>query len=85
MTAEFVLVATVIGLAGWRADVVMQGGGYGVTGDIVLGVRGNIAGTWIFRALGFAPYDAWMAIVGAAFVGAAVLIHTQRMLWHRNA
>ena len=45
MTAEFILVATIIGLlAGWLADVVMEGGGYGVVG-----------GVWTFRALGFAP------------------------------
>jgi uncharacterized membrane protein YeaQ/YmgE (transglycosylase-associated protein family) len=86
MTAEFVLVATVIGLlAGWLADVVMQGGGYGVIGDVLLGVAGSIAGVWIFRALGFAPNEGWMAMIGAAFVGAVLLIYTQRMLWHKNA
>jgi hypothetical protein len=42
------------------------------------------AGAWIFRALGFAANDGWMAIVGAAFVGAAAFIYTQRLLWHRN-
>jgi uncharacterized membrane protein YeaQ/YmgE (transglycosylase-associated protein family) len=86
MTAEFILVATIIGLlAGWLADVVMEGGGYGVVGDVVLGIGGSIAGVWIFRALGFAPNDGWMAAVGAAFAGAVVLIYTQRMLWHKTA
>jgi uncharacterized membrane protein YeaQ/YmgE (transglycosylase-associated protein family) len=86
MPGEFVVVAAVVGLlAGWLADVVMKGGGYGVIGDVLLGVGGSIAGIWIFRALGFAPNDGWMAIVGPAFVGAAVLIYTQRTLWHTNA
>lgn len=86
MTIEFLLVAPIIGLlAGWMADVVMEGGGYGVIGDVVLGIGGSIAGVWIFRALGFAPNDGWMAIVGAAFVGAVVLIYTQRTVWHKNA
>ena len=86
MTAEFVFVAAIIGsLAGWLADVVIEGGGYGVIGDVVLGVVGSVAGVWIFRALGFAPNDGWMAVVGAAFVGAVVLIYTQRMTWHRKA
>ena len=84
--AEFVLVAPIIGLlAGWLADRVMEGGGYGVIGDVVLGVGGSIAGVFIFRALGFAPNDGWMAIVGAAFAGAVALIYTQRMVWHKNA
>lgn len=82
MSAEFVAVAVVIGLlAGWLADVIMKGGGYGVIADVLLGVGGSIAGTWIFRALGFAPNDGWMAIVGAAFAGAVVLIYAQRTLW----
>ena len=86
MTAEFILVATIIGLlAGWLADVIMEGGGYGVIGDIALGVGGSIAGAWIFRALGVAPNDGWMAIVGAAFVGAVVLIYTQRTVWRKTA
>ena len=86
MTIEFLLVAPIIGLlAGWMADVVMEGGGYGVIGDVVLGIGGSLAGVWIFRALGFAPNDGWMAIVGAAFVGAVVLIYTQRTVWHKNA
>jgi len=86
MTVEFLLVAPIIGLlAGWMADVVMEGGGYGVIGDVVLGIGGSIAGVWIFRALGFAPNDGWMAIVGAAFVGAVVLIYTQRTVWYKNA
>lgn len=86
MTAEFILVATIIGvLAGWLADVIIKGGGYGVIGDVALGVGGSIAGVWIFRALGFAPHDGWMAIVGPAFVGAVVLIYTQRTVWHKTA
>lgn len=77
--------ATIIGvLAGWLADVVMEGGGYGVIGDVVLGVSGSIAGVWISRTLGFAPNDGWMAMVGVAFVGAVVLIYTQRTVWYKN-
>jgi uncharacterized membrane protein YeaQ/YmgE (transglycosylase-associated protein family) len=86
MTAEFILVATIIGLlAGWLADVVMEGGGYGAAGDVALGIGGSIAGVWSFRALRFAPNEGWMAAVGAAFVGAFVLIYTQRMLWRKAA
>ena len=85
LTAELMLVATIIGLlAGWLADSVMEGGGYGVLGDVVLGVGGSVAGVWVFRALGFAPNEGWMASVGAAFIGAVVPIYTQRMVWHKT-
>ena len=85
MTGEFVVAAAIVGLlVGWLADVVMEGGGYGVIGDVLLGVGGGLAGASIFVALGFAPNAGWMAIVGAAFVGAVALIYTQRMLWRTS-
>jgi uncharacterized membrane protein YeaQ/YmgE (transglycosylase-associated protein family) len=86
MSAEFILVAVVVGLlAGWLAGVVMKGGGYGLIGDALLGVGGSIVGSWIFRALGFAPSGGWMAMIAVAFVGAVILIYAQRMLWHVHA
>ena len=43
-----------IGLvAGWLAGQVIKGGGYGVIGDIVVGVIGALLGGWLFRVLGF--------------------------------
>jgi uncharacterized membrane protein YeaQ/YmgE (transglycosylase-associated protein family) len=38
----------VLGLvAGWLAGMVMRGGGYGIVGDIVLGILGALIGGWI--------------------------------------
>ena len=38
----------VLGLiAGWAAGMLMKGGGYGLIGDIVLGILGAIIGGWI--------------------------------------
>ena len=38
----------VLGLiAGWLAGMIMQGGGYGILGDIILGVLGAIIGGWL--------------------------------------
>jgi uncharacterized membrane protein YeaQ/YmgE (transglycosylase-associated protein family) len=34
-------------LAGWIAGMVMKGGGYGILGDIILGVLGAIVGGWL--------------------------------------
>src|SRR6266566_8757356 len=34
-------------LAGWLAGIVMKDGGYGLIGDLLLGVFGSIAGGWI--------------------------------------
>jgi uncharacterized membrane protein YeaQ/YmgE (transglycosylase-associated protein family) len=50
MTLETFLIWLVIGLiAGWLASVV-AGGGFGLLGDIIVGVVGAFIGGFIFRA-----------------------------------
>src|SRR5207244_8009515 len=34
-------------LAGWLAGIVMKDGGYGLFGDLLLGVFGRVAGGWV--------------------------------------
>ena len=42
-----------IGLAaGWLAGQLMKGGGFGVIGDIIVGVIGALIGGFLFRSLG---------------------------------
>ena len=42
-----------IGLvAGWLAGQVMKGGGYGLLGDLILGVIGALVGGYLFGLLG---------------------------------
>jgi uncharacterized membrane protein YeaQ/YmgE (transglycosylase-associated protein family) len=65
----------VVGLvAGWLAGQFMRGGGYGVVGDIVLGVVGAFVGGFVFSF--FMP-GASVGIIGSivvAFIGAVILI-----------
>jgi uncharacterized membrane protein YeaQ/YmgE (transglycosylase-associated protein family) len=82
MTFEAIVVAVVVGLvAGWLAGVMMKGGGYGLPGDILLGICGSIVGGWLFRAAGIASGGGWVRSIAVAFVGAVLLILAQRMLW----
>ncbi len=72
MTLELVAIVVVMGLgAGWLAGIVLKDGGYGLTGDILLGLGGSIVGSWLFRALGIAPEAGRLATVVVAFGGAA--------------
>jgi uncharacterized membrane protein YeaQ/YmgE (transglycosylase-associated protein family) len=42
-----------IGLvAGWLTGLIMRGGGYGIFGDLILGVIGAFVGRWLFGVLG---------------------------------
>jgi uncharacterized membrane protein YeaQ/YmgE (transglycosylase-associated protein family) len=45
MSLDSLLVFLLIGLiAGWLAGLVMRGGGYGIVGDIILGILGSLIG-----------------------------------------
>lgn len=69
-----------IGLAaGWLAGMIMKGGGFGLVGDLVVGVIGALLGGWLFRALGIAAYGMLGALITAT-VGAVVLIALLRMV-----
>ncbi len=68
----------IVGLiAGWLAGMVMKGSGYGVIGDIVLGIIGALVGGFIASALFGAP-DAVNGInivsLIVAFLGAVVVV-----------
>ena len=68
-------------LAGWLAGSVMKGGGYGLVGDMVLGLIGSVVGGWIFWALGVSAGGALFPTVFVAFVGAVIVIVAQRKVW----
>ncbi len=86
MNTEMLVMWVVVGLvAGWLAGFVMKGGGYGLIGDIVLGLVGSIVGSWIFQALGVSAGAGLFAAVVVAFVGAVLVIFAQRKLWYARA
>jgi uncharacterized membrane protein YeaQ/YmgE (transglycosylase-associated protein family) len=76
----------VVGLVtGWLAGYVLKSGGYGLKGDLILGLVGSIVGSWFFSALGISP-DAGLFVLGVvAFIGAAIAIVAQRKLWYGYA
>ncbi|MCP5054779.1 MAG: GlsB/YeaQ/YmgE family stress response membrane protein [bacterium] len=64
----------IVGLvAGWLAGMFMKGKGFGLVGNLVVGVIGAFLGSWLFRELGIMTYSLLGAIV-AAFVGAVLLL-----------
>ena len=63
-----------IGLAaGWLAGQIMKGGGYGLVGDLIIGVIGAVVGGWLFGLLGLGPTTLLGSLI-AATVGAILLI-----------
>jgi uncharacterized membrane protein YeaQ/YmgE (transglycosylase-associated protein family) len=70
-----------IGLvAGWLAGQVMKGGGYGVIGDIIVGVLGALLGGWLFGMLGGGLGGGLIGSLIVAFIGACILIFLVRLI-----
>lgn len=84
MALETFLLWIAIGLiAGWLASALV-GGGYGVIGDIVVGVVGAFLGSLIFRGLHLSvPFSGLPATIFVAFVGAVILLLLLRLV-HRG-
>jgi uncharacterized membrane protein YeaQ/YmgE (transglycosylase-associated protein family) len=78
----------VVGLiAGWLAGQVMKGGGYGLIGDIVVGVVGALFGGWLAANVFHIAAAANGINVGSivvAFLGAVAFIWIVRMLPGRS-
>jgi uncharacterized membrane protein YeaQ/YmgE (transglycosylase-associated protein family) len=72
----FILIGLV---AGWLAGQVMKGGGYGVLGDIIVGILGALLGGWLFGMLGIGGGGLIGSLI-VAFIGACILIWLVRLI-----
>ena len=72
----------IVGLiAGWLAGMVMRGGGYGVLGDIIVGIVGALVGGFLAANLfgATSPVDGInLTSIFIAFIGAVVTISILR-------
>jgi len=65
--------------AGWLAGQIMKGGGYGLVGDLIVGVIGALLGGWLFGLAGIASAGLIGQLV-VATIGAIVLILLLRLI-----
>lgn len=73
---SFIVFLVVGAVAGWLAGLIMRGAGFGLLGNIIVGILGSVVGGWLFGsvfkiAIGISPVvDATIY----ALVGAIVLL-----------
>jgi uncharacterized membrane protein YeaQ/YmgE (transglycosylase-associated protein family) len=67
-------------LAGWLAGQLMQGGGFGVIGDIIVGVIGALLGGLLFNTLGLSTGGGLIGSLIVATIGAIVLLFLLRLI-----
>jgi uncharacterized membrane protein YeaQ/YmgE (transglycosylase-associated protein family) len=65
--------------AGWLAGQLMRGSGYGLLGDLIVGVIGAILGGWLFGLLGIAAVGLLGQLI-VATAGAILLLLLLRFL-----
>ena len=61
-------------VAGFLASRVMRGGGYGLIGDIVVGLIGAFIGGWLADLLGIGGSSSLIVSIVIAFIGACILL-----------
>jgi uncharacterized membrane protein YeaQ/YmgE (transglycosylase-associated protein family) len=75
LSNQSLLVILVVGIiAGWLAGRVMEGGGFGLIGDLLVGLIGAFIGNWLLPQLGIHLGAGIIALIINAFIGAVVLL-----------
>ncbi len=81
MSVETVIIWLVIGaIAGWIAGAVVKGGGFGLIGDIIVGIVGAVIGGWLAGVLGIHIGGGIIATIITATGGAIVLLLLVRLI-----
>jgi uncharacterized membrane protein YeaQ/YmgE (transglycosylase-associated protein family) len=81
MTLEALLIILIVGaVAGWLAGQVVRGGGFGLVGNIIVGIVGAFLGSWLFGAIGFAFFPGVINAIITATIGAIILLLLIRVI-----
>src|ERR1700749_2824353 len=81
LSNQSLLVILFVGIvAGWLAGRVMEGGGFGLIGDLLVGLIGAFIGNWLLPQLGIHLGVGIVAAILNAFIGAVVLLLILRLL-----
>jgi uncharacterized membrane protein YeaQ/YmgE (transglycosylase-associated protein family) len=67
-------------IAGWLAGLLMKGGGFGLLGDIIVGIIGAFLGGWLFGKLGVSFGGGLAGSLLVAFLGAVILLFLVRLI-----
>jgi len=75
MTLEALLIILVIGaVAGWLAGQIVRGMGFGLIGNIVVGIVGAFIAGWLLPRIGIVIGGGMVASIINATIGAVVLL-----------
>jgi uncharacterized membrane protein YeaQ/YmgE (transglycosylase-associated protein family) len=89
MSAESLIVIILVGLvAGWLASQIVRGVGFGLIGDLVIGIIGAFIGDWLLPRIGVVLGVGIVSAIINATIGAIILLLVIRLVrgggrWNR--
>jgi uncharacterized membrane protein YeaQ/YmgE (transglycosylase-associated protein family) len=66
-------------IAGWLAGLIVKGRGFGLLGDLIIGLIGGLLGGWLFSFFGISA-SGWIGQIVVAAVGGVVLVLIIRLI-----
>jgi uncharacterized membrane protein YeaQ/YmgE (transglycosylase-associated protein family) len=81
MPVQSIIVWLIVGaIAGWLAGKVVRGGGFGILGDIAVGIIGSVIAGFLLPYVGISLGTGFIRAVIDAFIGAVILLFILRLL-----
>jgi uncharacterized membrane protein YeaQ/YmgE (transglycosylase-associated protein family) len=81
LSNESLLVIVIVGIvAGWLAGVIMRGTGFGLIGDLLIGLVGAFIGDWLLNQLHVHFGTGIIGLIVNAVIGAVVLLLIVRLI-----
>jgi len=75
MPIESLFILILVGaVAGWLAGLIVKGFGFGLIGNIVIGILGALIATWLFPRLGVSLGSSIVSAIISATLGAVILL-----------
>jgi uncharacterized membrane protein YeaQ/YmgE (transglycosylase-associated protein family) len=71
-------------IAGWLAGKFMRGNGFGLIGDIIVGIAGSFLGGYLLRKTGVEIGHGLLGSLIVAFIGAVLLLFVVRLFTGRR-
>jgi uncharacterized membrane protein YeaQ/YmgE (transglycosylase-associated protein family) len=85
LSTESILVILLVGIvAGWLAGKIVRGTGFGLIGDLLVGIAGALVAAWLFPRLGIQLGAGIVAEIISSAVGAIILLLIVRLLSRRR-
>lgn len=89
MSSENLIIIVVVGVvSGWLAGQVMRGTGFGILGDLFIGIVGAFVGSWLLPQLNIHLGPGIVAAIVNATIGAVLVLFVLGISgvgrrWHR--